>query len=71
MQGSGHPASNAAGEGGGAMFSEEEGRLSPVAFSSGMPRGFRLSRLLDPRSVREAMAAPDTDGWKDAVDREI
>ena len=70
MQGSSHPASNAAGEGG-AMFSEEEGILSPVTFSSGMPHGFHLSQLLDPQSVREAMAALDTDRWKDAVDRKI
>jgi len=48
-----------------------EGESHPVAFSAGLPNGILLSRLPDPRSVREAMAAPDAEGWKDAMDREM
>jgi len=29
------------------------------------------SQLPDPRNVREAMAAPDADGWKDAMTKEM
>jgi len=42
-----------------------------VAFSAGLPNGILLSQPPDPHSVREAMAAPDADGWKDAMDREM
>ena len=42
-----------------------------VAFSAGLPNGIQLSSLPDPRTVREAMAAPDADGWKDAMDWEM
>ena len=44
---------------------------SPIAFSAGLPGGIQLSQLPDPRSVREAMAAPDAEGWRDAMDREM
>ena len=30
-----------------------------------------LSQLPDPRSLREALAAPDADDWRDAMDREM
>ena len=55
----------------GAMFSEEQTDIHPVAFSAGLPGGIQLSQLPDPRSAREAMAAPDADGWKEAMDREM
>ena len=35
-----------------------------VAFSAGILGGIQLSSLPDPRTVREAMAAPDADGWR-------
>ena len=31
----------------------------------------QLSQLPDPRNVREVMAAPDADEWKEAMDREM
>ena len=43
----------------------------PVAFSAGLPGGIQLSRLPDPRNVREAMAAHDADGWKAAMTKEM
>ena len=42
-----------------------------VAFSAGLPNSIQLSSLPDPCTVCEAMAAPDVDGWKDAMDREM
>ena len=50
---------------GGASF------LAEIAFSAGLPSGIQLSALPDPRSVREAMAAPDADGWRIAMDKEM
>ena len=41
----------------------------PTAFSAGFPGGIQLLQSPDPRNVRGAMAAPDADGWKDAMDR--
>ena len=35
---------------------------SPITFSAGLPGGMQLSQLPDPRSVREASAAPDAEG---------
>ena len=52
-------------------YPERSTRSGLVAFSAGLPGGIQLSSLPDPRSVREAMAAPDADGWKDAMDREM
>ena len=52
-------------QGGGNSF------LAQVVFSAGLPGGIQLSSLPDPRSVHKAMAAPDADGWKDAMDREM
>ena len=52
-------------QGGGNSF------LAQVAFSASLPGSIQLSSLPDPRSVHEAMAAPDADGWKDAMDREM
>jgi hypothetical protein len=37
-----------------------------VVFSASIPNGILLSRLDDLRSMCEAMAAPDADGWRDA-----
>ena len=44
---------------------------SPIAFSASLPGGVQLSQLPDPRSVRELMSAPDAEGWRDAMDREM
>ena len=43
----------------------------PVAFSVGLPGRIQLLQLPDPQNVHEAMAAPDADGWRDAMDREM
>ena len=47
---------------------EPGGDVADVAFSAGPSGGVQLSHLPDPRSVREAMAAPDADGWMVAMD---
>ena len=44
---------------------------APIVFSAGLPGRIHLSQLPDPRTVREAMAAPDAEGWRDAMDREM
>ena len=44
---------------------------SPIVFSAGLPGGIQLSQLPDLRSVHEAMATPDAEGWKDGMDREM
>ena len=54
-----------------AMLILDEEAHPPIAFSAGLPGGIQLSQMPDPRSVREAMASPDADGWKDAMDQEI
>ena len=54
---------------GGAMLVLDDAAHLPTAFSAGLPGGIQLLQLPDPRNVREAMAAPDADGWKDAMDR--
>ena len=46
-------------------------RWSLVTFLAGCPGGIQLSQLPDLRKVREAMAAPDTDGWRESIDREM
>jgi hypothetical protein len=51
--------------GGGAMLILDEAADPPITFSAGLPGGIQLSQLSDLRNVHEAMAAPDTDGWKD------
>ena len=56
---------------GGAMFSEGQTDSHPIAFSAGLPGGIQLSQLPDPRNAREAMAAPDAEGWRDAMDTEM
>jgi len=43
----------------------------PIAFSAGLPGGIQLSQLPDSYSVGEAMASPDADGWKAAMDQEM
>ena len=50
---------------GGAMLVLDDDAHSPIAFSAGLPGGVQLSQLPDPRCVREAMAAPDAEGWRD------
>ena len=47
---------------------EPGGEVCDVAFSAGLPGGVQLSQL---PTVREAMAAPDSDGWWEAMDREM
>ena len=42
-----------------------------IGLLADLPSGIQLSKLPDPRSVREAMAAPDADGWKDAMDQKM
>jgi len=53
------------------MLILDEAAHPPIAFSAGLPVGIQLSHLPDPRSVREAMASPDADGWKDAMGQEM
>jgi hypothetical protein len=50
---------------------EPGGEVYVVAFSAGLPCGVQLSQLPDPRTMREAMAAPDSDGWREVMDREM
>ena len=56
---------------GGAMLVLDDDVHSPIAFSAGLPGGIQLSQLPDPRSVCEAMVAPDAEGWRDAMDQEM
>jgi hypothetical protein len=44
-----------------AMLIVGDARHPPIAFSAGLHGGIQLSQLPDPRSVREAMASPNTD----------
>jgi hypothetical protein len=53
------------------MLTLDDAEYPPVAFLAGFPGGTQLSRLLDPRSVREAKAGPDAEVGKEAVDREM
>jgi len=53
------------------MLILDEAAHPPIAFSAGLSGGIQLSQLPDPRSVREAMASPDADGWKDTMDQEM
>jgi len=61
------------GDGGGdALFVADDGEgvdYSPVTFLAGLPGSIHLSQLPDPRSIRKALEAPDTDGWKETMDR--
>ena len=41
------------------------------AFSADLSGGIQWSQLPDPRSIRETMAAPDAEGWRDAMDQEM
>jgi len=50
------------------MLILDQPKYPPVAFSGGLPGGIQLLQLPDPRNVREAMAAPDADGWKEAME---
>ena len=49
----------------------DEAAHPPIAFSAGLPGGIQLSQLPDAYSVGEAMASPDADGWKAAMDQEM
>ena len=53
------------------MLILDEEAHPPIAFSAGLPGGIQLSQLPDLRSVREVMASPDTNGWKDTMDQEM
>ena len=55
----------------GGKRSEPGGDDCMVAFSAGLPSGIQLSSLLDPCTIREAMAVPDADGWREAMDQEM
>jgi hypothetical protein len=57
--------------GGNALLNLDDAGDLQCAFSAGLPGGIQLSQLPDPRTVREAMASPDADGWKDAMDCEM
>ena len=62
---------NRGGGGGSTMLTSYEAGPPQIAFSAGLPGRIQLLQLPDPRSMREAMASPDADGWKDAMDREM
>lgn len=47
------------------------GDVCDLAFSVRLPNGIQFSQAQDPCSVREAMAAPDADGWMEPMDREM
>jgi Reverse transcriptase (RNA-dependent DNA polymerase) len=53
------------------MLTVDDVHHPPIAFSAALPGGIQLSQRPDPRSVREVMASPDADGWKNAMDQEI
>ena len=59
------------GGGGASAMLVMDDECPPVAFSAGLPNGIQLAQLPDPRNVREAMAAPDADQWKDAMGKEM
>ena len=50
------------------MFIEEDD-CHPTTFFAGLPNGIQLSQLSDPWNVREALAPPDAEGWKDAMEK--
>ena len=53
------------------MVMLDDDEYPSVAFSAGLPGGISISQLSDLRSVREAMAAPDAEGWRNAMDKEM
>jgi len=53
------------------MLILDEAAHTPIGFSAGLPGGIQLSQLPDPLDVRDAMASPHADGWKDAMDQEM
>ena len=59
------------GGGGSATPVVDSAEYLSVALSSGLPGGIQLSQVPDPQNVREAMAAPDADGWSDAMGKEM
>jgi hypothetical protein len=50
---------------------EPGGESCAVAFTAGLPGRIQLMNLPDPWSMCKAMAAPDADGWQEAMDREM
>jgi len=42
-----------------------------IGLLAGLPSGIQLSKLPSPRSVREAMAPPNADGWMDAMNQKM
>jgi hypothetical protein len=55
----------------GCTHEEPGGESCAVTFTAGLPGGIQLTNLPDPQSMHEAMAAPDADGWREAMDREM
>jgi hypothetical protein len=55
------------GGGGSALLIVDSAVYLHIAFPAGLPGGIQLSELPGPRNVREAMAAHDADGWKEAM----
>ena len=46
------------------MFFLDDNAHYPIAFSASLQGGTLLSQLPDSRSVREAMAVSDAEGWR-------
>jgi hypothetical protein len=59
------------GGGGSSMLVVDGVGHPPIASSARLSGGIQLSQLPDPRNVREALAAHDTEGWREAMNREI
>ena len=53
------------------MLILDEAVHPPIAFSAGLPSGIQLSQLPNPCNVREVMAAPDAEGWRYTMDKEM
>jgi len=49
----------------------DEAPRPPIDLLVGLPSDIQLLKLPNLRSVREAMASPDADGWKYAMDQEM
>ena len=69
--GGGSASAGCNGGGGGNAMLVLDDDVPPVAFSAGLPGRIQLLQLPDPWNVHEAMAAPDADGWRDAMNKEM